>query len=285
VSSGDERRATVGDTVTKRITKSLTEAITAGDSIATPTTTVSAQTEDSTVTDVITKTITKSLTEAITAGDNINTPTTTVSAQTEDSTVTDVITKTITKSLTEAITAGDSVVTIQETGELSPTSNGTPMDWSVSDGAGPNTCATQFDCVNDPPGFANHDGDDTAITSTTTGDIARFGIGAPNIPIPSGATITSVVLHTIVRDTGGNNRIILGVISDSFYNDTASAQLGTSYTEETFDVTGLEAWVPADFNSQLVDISVESAPAGQTIFVTHRDAQRNTHSERETKTQ
>lgn len=116
------------------------------------------------------------------------------------------------------------------------------------------TGGSNFDCIDE----VSADDDTTYNTSSDNGgtdtDLFNFTDGS----IDSGATIDTVVLTCRAKDTGGgNNKLIIKVVSDSTYN-AASAALGTGYADITHDVSGLQGWEPGDFDGTLVTIGYEA---------------------------
>lgn len=97
--------------------------------------------------------------------------------------------------------------------------------------------------------------DDTSYNTSSDGtetDLDMFTFA--DAGIDSGDVISSVILTVRARDTGGGQaQISLRVSHDSLY-ESAAKNLGTSYSDETDDVTGDETWLPADFDGQSITI-------------------------------
>jgi hypothetical protein len=111
---------------------------------------------------------------------------------------------------------------------------------------------------------ASPDGDSTRNTTSdsTSTDVDEFTFA--NASIPSGDTITSVILTVRARDTGGGSAQINLRVRHDALNEKGGENLSTSYADKTYDVTGIEAWQPADFDGQAITIGYKVGGSSST---------------------
>lgn len=120
---------------------------------------------------------------------------------------------------------------------IRPESDTATVDWTPS-GGGSNWTKVDETEVND----------DTDYNSTSTmGNIDR--LQGQNSLIPTGATITSVKIHAIIKKVPAQAvNVNLSFIAGSDNGFSGDFALTTSYAQYTYDISGLRSWVAADFD-------------------------------------
>jgi len=147
--------------------------------------------------------------------------------------------------------------------EEAPTADGT-VQWGTTE-------ADNHSAIDEFP----HDSDTTyTVTNTVNNrDIFTFD----NMNIPSGETITNVTLECVIRRDSticviGGCEMTLKVTHDATYtraNVTANLAWGTV----THNVSGSEAWIPADFDGQVTTFGYQYMTTGSRLRVTKCDMQ------------